>query len=217
MIDLPPKPFGGDWLVWANRLVPYLTNVRDKLRYKRGDENAAEDGILLWDENQREPVISINGTYRPLVIQDGSGLAYSNADITAAAVNTAYPIAWDGISNADGVSLENGTEIHFNEGGLYAIAFSVQITSNNSSLKNLWFWPRIDGVDVAGSTMKISTVSNGATIVMSRTALFTVTADNYLQAYWATSDTAVTLESVPAETFCPSTPSVTLSITRIHQ
>jgi hypothetical protein len=217
MIDLPPKPFGGDWLVWANRLIPYLTNVRDKLRYRRGDENAAEDGILLWDEDQKEPVISIDGAYRPLVVQDGSGMAYSNTNITAAATNTAYEIEWDGIANADGVALENGTEIHFSDGGLYSLAFSVQITSTNSSLKDLWFWPAINGVDVDGSTIKVSIVDNGATIVMSRTALFTVSAGDYLEAKWATSDTAVTLEAHAAETFCPATPSVTLSVARIHQ
>ena len=217
MIDLPPRPFGNDWLSWANRLVPYLAQARDRLRFKRGDENASDDGILLWDPEYSEPVISIDGVYRPLVIQDGSGMAYSNTNITAAAINTAYEIEWDGISNADGVTLENGTEIHFNDGGLYSLAFSVQITSTNSSLKDLWFWPAINGTDVAGSTIKVSIVDNGATIVMSRTALFTVSAGDYLEAKWATSDTAVTLEAHAAETFCPATPSVTLSVARIHQ
>lgn len=212
-----PKPFGQNWTVWGNRLTQYLDTIRSALVWRRGETKAPSDGILLWDNEQKEPVISIDGVYRPLVIQDGSGMAYSNADITAATANTAYPISWDGIANADGVSLVDNTEIHFNEGGLYAIAFSVQITSTNASLKNLWFWPRINGTDVTGSTMKISVVDNGATIVMSRTALFTVTSSDYLEAYWATSDTAVALESVPAETFCPATPSVTLSVTRIHQ
>ena len=217
MIDLPPRPFGNDWLSWANRLVPYLAQARDRLRFKRGDENASDNGILLWDPEYSEPVISIDGVYRPLVIQDGSGMAYSNTNITAAATNTAYEIEWDGISNADGVTLENNTEIHFNDGGLYSLAFSVQITSTNSSLKDLWFWPAINGTDVAGSTIKVSIVDNGATIVMSRTALFTVSAGDYLEAKWATSDTSVTLEAHATETFCPATPSVTLSVARVHQ
>jgi hypothetical protein len=218
MIDLPPKPFGGDWLVWANRLIPYLTNARDKLRFKRGDENAAEDGILLWDEGNKEPVISIDGVYRPLVIQDGSGMAYSNTDITAAATNTAYPITLDGIVNATGVSLGlPASRVVFEEGGTYLLSFSVQITSTNSSLKNLWFWPRINGSDVAGSTIKVSITDNGATIVMSRSALFDIAAGQYLEIMWATSDVAVTLESAPATAFAPSTPSVILGVTRIHQ
>lgn len=212
-----PRPYGGDWQVWGNRLVQYLGTVRDKLTYRRGELKAPEDGILLWDNDSKEPVISIDGIYRPLVIQDGSGMAYSNTNITAAAINTAYEIEWDGIANGDGVTLENGTEIHFNDGGLYSLAFSAQITSTNSSLKDLWFWPAINGTDVAGSTIKVSIVDNGATIVMSRTALFSVSAGDYLEAKWATSDTSVTLEAHAAETFCPATPSVTLSVARIHQ
>ena len=212
-----PRPYGGDWQVWGNRLVQYLGTVRDKLTYRRGELKAPEDGILLWDNDSKEPVISIDGVYRPLVIQDGSGMAYSNTNITAAAINTAYEIEWDGLANADGVTLENDTEIHFNDGGLYSLAFSAQITSTNSSLKDLWFWPAINGTDVAGSTIKVSIVDNGATIVMSRTALFTVSAGDYLEAKWATSDTSVTLEAHAAETFCPATPSVTLSVARVHQ
>lgn len=212
-----PKPFGSNWVVWGNRLTQYLDTIRSSLVWRRGESKAPEDGILLWDNDQKEPVISIDGVYRPLVIQDGSGMAYSNTNITAAATNTAYEIQWDGIANGDGVTLENGTEIHFNDGGLYSLAFSVQITSTNSSLKDLWFWPAINGTDVAGSTIKVSIVDNGATIVMSRTALFTVSAGGYLEAKWATSDTSVTLEAHAAETFCPATPSVTLSVARVHQ
>ena len=212
-----PRPYGGVWQVWGNRLVQYLGTVRDKLTYRRGELKAPEDGILLWDNDSKEPVISIDGVYRPLVIQDGSGMAYSNTNITAAATNTAYEIEWDGIANGDGITLENDTEIHFNDGGLYSLAFSVQISSTNSSLKDLWFWPAINGTDVAGSTIKVSIADSGATIVMSRTALFTVSAGDYLEAKWATSNTSVTLEAHAAETFCPATPSVTLSVARIHQ
>lgn len=212
-----PKPYGLDWLVWGNRLAQHLDTIRSKLDWRRGETKAPEDGILLWDNESKEPVISKDGVYRPLIIQDGSGMAYSNANITAAAINTAYEIEFDGIANADGISLQNGTEIHFDDGGLYMLAFSVQITSTNSSLKDLWFWPAINGADVDGSTIKVSIVDNGATIVMSRSALFSISAGDYIEVKWATSDTAVTLEAHAAETFCPATPSVTLSVARIHQ
>jgi len=214
---MTPKPFGQDFKVWGNRLAQYLDSIRSILVYRRGETKAPDDGILLWDNDANEPVVSIGGVYKPLVIQDGSGMAYSNTNITAAAINTAYDISWDGISNADGISLENDTEIHFTEGGLYTLAFSVQITANNSSLKDMWFWPAINGTDVAGSTIKISIDTNGGTLVMSRTALFSVSAGDYIEARWATSDTAVTLEAHAAESFCPATPSVTLSVARIHQ
>lgn len=213
-----PKPFGQNWVVWGNRLSQYLDTIRSSLVWRRGELKAPEDGILLWDNDTKEPVVSINGVYKPLVIQDGSGMAYSNTDITAAAINTAYAITLDGIANADGVSLGTpASRVVFAEGGTFLLSFSVQITSSNASLKNLWFWPRINGTDVDGSTIKVSVVDNGATIVMSRSALFNITAGQYLEIMWATSDTAVTLESAPATAFAPATPSVILGVTRIHQ
>ena len=213
-----PRPYGGDWVVWGNRLVQYLGTVRDKLTYRRGETKAPEDGILLWDNDTKEPVVSVDGEYIPLVLKDGHGIAYSNSDITAAAANTAYTITFDGIQLNTGVDLGTpASRLVFEKGGTFLLAFSVQITSSNASLKNLWFWPRINGTDVAGSTIKVSIVDNGATIVMSRSALFEMTAGDYLEVAWATSDTAVTLESAPATAFAPATPSVLLSVTRIHQ
>lgn len=219
MIDLPPRPQGDSWVRWANRLGVYLAQARDRLRYKRGDDKATDNGILLWDNDSSEPVVSLDGEYVPLILKDGHGIAYSNTDITAAAINTAYGISWDGISSATGVSVDgtHGTRLNFTQGGTFMFSFSVQVTSNSSSLKTLWFWPRVNGSDVAGSTIKVSISDNGGTVVMSRSALFDISAGDYLEAYWATDDTDVTLEAAPAETFAPATPSVILGVTRIHQ
>ena len=213
-----PKIFSGDAENWARRISQYLDTVLDKLSWKRGDEKASENGIILWDETIKSPVVSVDGEFVPFLLKDGDGMAYCNTDITAAATNTAYPIVWDGLSEAHGITLGTpASRIVFEKGGTFMLAFSVQITSSSSNIKNLWFFPRINGVDVAGSTIKVSISDNGATIVMSRSAIFTIEAGDYIEACWATSSTAVTLESVAAETFAPSTPSVTLSITRLHQ
>lgn len=217
MSGINPPPPSADLQMWAERLTDWLRKAKDRLSWKRTYDIPALNGVLLWDESTKEPVISKDGEWRPLVIQDGSGMAYSNSNITAAAANTAYEIAFDGIADADQISLVNNTEIHFDKGGMFLLAFSVQITSSNANLKDLWFWPAINGTDVTGSTMKISIDVNGGTVVMSRSALFNISAGDYLEAKWATSDTAVTLEAHAAETFCPATPSVTLSVTRIHQ
>lgn len=213
-----PKPFGENWTVWGNRLAQYLDTIRSSLVWRRGGNKAPEDGILLWDNDSKEPVVSVDGEFIPLVLKDGHGIAYSNSDISAAAANTAYTVVFDGLQLNTGVTLGTpASRIVFEKGGTFLLAFSVQITSSNASLKDLWFWPRINGTDVAGSTIKVSVVDNGATIVMSRSALFEMTAGDYLEVAWATSDTAVTLESAPATAFAPATPSVLLSVTRIHQ
>lgn len=218
MIDQPPKPYGDDWKSWARRLTPYLMQMKNRLGFLRGDERPADNGILLWDQTNKQPVISIDGAFKPLVIHDGHAIASSTTDITPAAINTAYAITWDSIALAEGVTLGTpASRLVFSEGGTFLMAFSVQITSTSASTKTLWFWPRINGSDVSGATMKVSIHNNSETTVLSRTALIDVVAGDYLEAFYEVDDTAVTLESAPAGTNAPATPSVILSVTRIHQ
>lgn len=218
MNERPPQPLGNDWKTWARRLEPYLTQMKTRLGWKRGDERPADNGILLWDEINKEPVISIDGVFKPLVIHDGHAIVSSTTDITPAAINTAYAISWDSIALAEGVTLGTpASRVVFSEGGTFLMAFSVQITSTSASTKTLWFWPRINGSDVTGATMKVSIHNNSETTVLSRSALIDVVAGDYLEAFYEVNDTTVTLESAPAGTNAPATPSVILSVTRIHQ
>jgi hypothetical protein len=46
--------------------------------------------------------------------------------------------------------------------------------------------------------------------------LFTVEENDYVEAMWAVDSTSGYLNNAPSTAFAPSTPAVTLSITRIH-
>lgn len=218
MIGLPPQPFGDNWRVWAQRLLPYLVEMKNRLTWKRGDEVATDDGILLWDSAINAPVVTLNGEFRELVIKDGHGIASSSTDISPLAINTAYPIVWDAIALNDQVSLGTpASRIVFTRGGTFLLSFTVQVTSNSASTKTLWFWPRIDGVDVPNSTMKVSIHNSTETTVLSRTVLFDIAAGSYLEAVYEADDVNVTLESAPAGVNAPATPSALLSVVRMHQ
>jgi hypothetical protein len=52
---------------------------------------------------------------------------------------------------------------------------------------------------------------------MSRSAIFNVSTNDYLEAYWATDDANVSLDASTATAFAPATPSVILSVTRLRQ
>lgn len=211
-----PRPLGPDWKPWGERLVDYLRRVRSKLVFKESGAKATEDGIILWD-TAGYPVVSKNGEYRQIVLADGYASFVSNTDQSTTA-NTATAITWDSMPFGDGVSLGSpSSRIDFEEAGYYLIAFSVQITSTSSSTKTLYFWPRVNGTDIPNSTIKVSLHNNGGTIVMSRSAIFNFAAGDYLQAYWATNDAAVSLDASAATAFAPATPSVILTVTRLRQ
>lgn len=211
---MTPKLINEDTITWANRLSKYLDQVRSLLQYKTNDAKATQDGVMLYDPINEYPVVSVDGTFRQVVLSDGkfSGIATSN--VTAASANTAYTIDWDSTPLAEGITESNGV-ITFQEAGVYMISFSAQLYSSSSSQKTFWFFPRVNGVDVTGSTIKAVISENSETKVMSRTSLFTFSENDTIEAMWAVDSTSAWLNAASSESFAPSAPSATINIVRI--
>ena len=216
MSGYTPPPVTGDLKVWSQNIVTYLQRTASRLAFKRADARAAENGIILWDEVNEYPIVSKNGEWRQIVLEDGQYSGAVTASQTAASANTAYALTYapsveSGITNGTPAS-----RLVFAEAGEYMISFSAQISSTSSSTVNFWFWPRVNGVDVAGSTMKNALHQNGAVIVVSRTAIFDFAAGDYLEAMWAVDGTSGTLNASAATAFAPAAPASTMAITRLH-
>jgi hypothetical protein len=194
----------------------YLSQTRSPLVQQTGDESAADDGTLMWDRINQYPVVSKNGAWVQVVLEDGQYAGAVTTDQTAAAINTAYALTYAS-STSDGIA--NGTpasRIVFDEAGQYMISFSAQIASTSSSTVNFWFWPRVNGSDVAGSTMKNALHQNGSVLVVSRSAIFELNAGDYLEAMWAVDSTNGFLDATAATAFAPAAPASTIAITRLH-
>jgi hypothetical protein len=201
---------------WGRELTTYLQRQLPRLYFKTSTDSPAENGIILWDETNKYPVVSKDGAFVQIVLEDGQYAGAVTTDQTAAAINTAYALTYTS-SIAEGVT--NGTpasRIVFAEAGQYMISFSAQIASTSSSTVNFWFWPRINGVDVTGSTMKNALHQNGSVLVVSRSAIFDVSANDYLEAMWAVDSTSGFLDATAATAFAPAAPASTIAITRLH-
>ena len=211
-------PLGEDWKRWANSFTAYMGRALSQLAFKYAGSVAAEDGVLLWDGENGYPVVSKDGVWRQVTLADGYALLNKATTITPALADTAYKIQFDPIVVGGGVSLDGTypTRIVFAEGGTYLLGFSAQITSSNSSSIEFRFWPVINGTDVAGSTIVASLKNNGDTTVVSRTAIFQITAGDYLEVDWATTSTSSYLEAHAATAYAPASPSATLSISRLR-
>lgn len=212
-----PPVIGEKWQIWAEDLRRYLARAQSQLSAKETTASANEDGIILWDRANGYPVVSKDGVFRQIILADGYAVFGQDVDITAALVDTAYKIALDNI-NSSGITLTGTplTDITFVEGGLYELLFTAQIESTSASAVTFRFWPRINTSDVTGSTIVASLHNNGATNVVSRTAIFTVAAGDVLNVMWAVSDTNGTLKAHAATAYAPASPSVTLVITRVQ-
>lgn len=195
----------------------YLRRTASRLQFKSTTSPATEDGVILWDAANGYPVVSKNNMWRQIVLADGTAIFNQDVSITAAAANTAYKIELDLVTaNAITLTGSPATEITFQDGGLYLISFTAQISSSSSSAVEFRFWPRLNGVDVSGSTIVASLHNNGSTIVVSRSAIFDLNANDVLSVMWATDSTSGFLEAHAATAYAPSSPSITLAITRVR-
>jgi hypothetical protein len=209
-------PITVDLSAWAENLRRYLGRALNQLDAKDASVSAAEDGVLLWDRINGYPVVSKDGEWRQIVLEDGQYAGGATTDQTAASINTAYALTYTS-SIADGIT--NGTpasRLVFEEAGQYMVSFSAQIASTSSSTVNFWFWPRVNGTDVAGSTMKNALHQNGSVLVVSRSAIFEFAAGDYLEAMWAVDSTSGFLDATAATAFAPAAPASTIAITRLH-
>jgi len=209
---------GSNLGVWANDLRNWLARSWGKLQYKDANGAATEDGVMFWDA-AGYPVVTKGNQFRQIVLADGYAVASNAASITAASANTAYAIAWNALAVSSGVTLTGSpaTRLTFTEGGLYALGFTAQIYSTKGSQLDFWFWPKVNGADLAGSTIRAALHDNTATTVVSRAAIMQFNAGDYLEAMWATDDTRGSLHAFSATAFAPATPSATLTVSRFRQ
>jgi hypothetical protein len=209
-------PVGPDLRIWAQQLTRALLRGLVRLNFLSPSDIPSENGIILWDDVNGYPVVSKNGEFRQIVLEDGHYQGSITSNVTAATVNTAFALTYtpqlqDGIVNGTPAS-----RIVVDEAGYYMVSFSAQVSSTSSSTVKFYFWPRVNGVNVPGATMINTLHNNGASVVTSRTAAFELNAGDYLEAMWAVDSTNGFLKAAAATAFAPAAPASTISIVRLH-
>jgi len=208
---------GEDLRQWGRGLTRYLTQNLYKLGFKTPDSSPAENGVILWDNVNGYPVVSKNGEFRQIVLEDGHADFMKTADVVPAAANTAYKLTYDAPVGNDGITQGTpASRIVFEEAGEYVVSFSAQISSTSASTVHFYFWPSVNGTNVADSAMTTALHQNNATLVTSRTQIFTVAANDYLEVNYMIDNTAGFLNYTAASSPVPAIPASTLAITRLH-
>ena len=212
---LPPITL--DISQWAENMRRYLGLALDQLGFKDASASASQDGVLLWDPANGYPVVSKSGAWHQIVLEDGHANFIKTADVTAALANTAYKITYDAPVGNSGITQGTpASRIVFEEAGEYVLAFSAQVSSTSASTVHFYFWPSINGTDAANSGMATALHQNNATLVTSRTQIFTVAAGDYVEVNYMFDNTSGFLNYTAAASPVPAIPSSTLSITRLH-
>ena len=148
------------------------------------------------------------------------GAFYDTTDQTAASTTVAYPITLNSTTLANGVSVESNSQITFEYEGVYNIQFSIQLANNDNATQDIDIWFRKNGVDIANSNSRFGLAPRKSAgdpyhVIGSLNFIDSFLANDYVQLYWRTSNTAAYIESytAPSSPTRPAIPSVILTAT----
>lgn len=149
------------------------------------------------------------------------GQFYSTQDQSASA-NVATAITFNNSSSFNsGVTVASSSQITFTTTGIYQVTVSVQFVNTDPSEQDATIWFRKNGSDIAASASRVTVPKTGVGgLLLFQVSIFeSITANDYIQAYYAVESANVTLDFTAAQASspfpCPSTPSVILVASRI--
>ncbi|MCF8494559.1 MAG: hypothetical protein K9G65_04120 [Rickettsiaceae bacterium] len=128
----------------------------------------------------------------------------------------AMPMYINSIYEANGVSLSNGSKMVFSRSGTYNIQFSTVFNKSNSAsgLVDIWFSKNGQYITQSNTSFNIAGQS---TTIASWNFINTVESNDYIQLYWSSPDTAISIvptgtQSTPNR---PAVPSIILTTQQV--
>jgi hypothetical protein len=167
---------------------------------------------------------ALSGTVGGAYLQSPHIGASDTTDQYATADNTPTIVKWNTLDSGLGFTLASNTATA-NYSGVYKIDYSLQYANTDNAQHDIDVWLRINGVDLAGSTSKISIPARKSAILPTYTlavsfVMFTINAGDDIELYWATDKAFVVspaadgvyMEYKPAQTSPFAHPSIPSAI-----
>lgn len=174
---------------------------------------------------------SINNYFRKLTTVLGSlfgprggkfmnnpyGAFQSTADQTAAVANTAYAMTLNTVDYANGVSVASNSRITVVDAGIWNLQWSGQFENPDSQDHDARVWLKINGTVVTGSTGFFAVPSKHGSVnghaLVGWNYFLSLNANDYVELWWETDSTMVTIQTYAASGNYPSTASLIATMT----
>jgi hypothetical protein len=174
---------------------------------------------------------SINNYFRKLTTVLGSlfgprggkfmnnpyGAFQSTVDQTAAAANTAYAMTLNTVDYANGVSVASNSRITVVDSGIWNLQWSGQFENTDSQDHDVRVWLKINGTVVTGSTGFFAVASKHGSVdghaLVGWNYFLSLNANDYVELWWETDNTLVTIQAYAASGNYPSTASLIATMT----
>jgi hypothetical protein len=145
----------------------------------------------------------INSPYG--AFQDGTNQVAANT-------TTAYAVTFDTTDFSNGVTLSNSSRLNVSQPGLYNLQFSIQFTNNTTQIHDVDIWFRKNGVDIDNSNSRFGVAArkgagNPFHTIATLNFFASLSASDYVQIMWRTTDANVFIEQYAAGT-SPTRPAI---------
>lgn len=179
----------------------------------------APDGTTYFASDMQDTYTMVGGVWTQTTWAHWYGDFYDTTDQTVATINTQQLVTLNSTGVTRGVALISGSQIRATYAGDYNLMFSAQIKNTDSAEHNIYFWWKKNGTNIADSGGQITMPKkhgsgDGHALVMWNIYV-TLAANDYVQLYWQSPSTLVSLETIPAAGSVPRVPSVIVTINRI--
>lgn len=172
---------------------------------------------------------AVNGAIqvRPTIEQEENFGAFSDlTDQAIAAIYTPQAVTFNTTDFANGITIGAPTSrIVSGTSGLYNFQFSLQVTSTSASVKIVYIWAKVNGVDMPNTMGEITIAGAATTVVPAWNYLFSMQPGDYFELIVAADSTSIQLTHNAAQVGAdgtaafarPATPSAVITATHVAQ
>ena len=216
-LPLPPPQYDARQQNELNRALRLYFNRLDSLAPNQAQSYQANEFIGGSFVGGNVNASSITGFGRGLEFP--YAMLMSDADQTNAGVTSENLITYNQVVLANGIRVLNNSQIHFTYPGQYLITFTLQVSNNDSQIREFEVWAKNTGTNypLSNTRFDVPAKKGGSSlghVVPAITGIFTVNNNEYLEIAWWGESTDVYLQHYAAGTSPtrPEIPSVILTI-----
>ena len=139
------------------------------------------------------------------------GVFYSTTDQAAVATNTGYPVEFEITYLGNGVSIVDDTRITVTADGVYNFQVTLQTDHTSGSDSVVYTWINKNGTDVPYGAQE-QTVKGSSVHAVFWNFSIDLLAGQYIEMYWATDDTNLSLNTEAPTSPHPGVPSTIVAV-----
>ena len=180
--------------------------------YERRNLNENNGALNIFARKLTSVLGSLFGPKGGKFMNNPHGAFQSTVDQTAALANTAYAMTLNTTDYANGVSVASSSRITVADSGIWNLQWSGQFENPDSQDHDVRVWLKINGSVVVGSTGFFAVPSKHGSVnghaLVGWNYFLSLNASDYVELWWETDSTQVSIQAYPAAGNYPSTASL---------